>query len=110
MQECVRKPNYVYMFPGSKYQQRIDVGKCVGQCIDNPNSTLGKTPIYIACLFIIVINEFTVFVHVTLRHYLHCMSNILLWKQWYPHLPIYITIECVATRHRSAAFEGPNGK
>ena len=40
MQECVRKPNYVYMFPGSKYQQRIDVGKCVGQCV--ANSTLGK--------------------------------------------------------------------
>lgn len=32
---CVRKPSYLYMFPGSKYQQRVDVGKCVGQCSEN---------------------------------------------------------------------------
>lgn len=30
--DCVRKPNILYMFPQSKYQTRVDLGKCTGNC------------------------------------------------------------------------------
>lgn len=29
---CTRKPSYIYFFPNSKYQARIDIGKCIGIC------------------------------------------------------------------------------
>jgi len=36
--DCERKPDYVFMFTGSKYQKRVDVGKCAGKC-----KSAGKT-------------------------------------------------------------------
>lgn len=105
MQECVRKPNYVYMFSGSKYQKRIDVGKCVGQCVQSPNSTLGKWTVLLAS-FILVI-KCTAFVHGyihTCHNYLYLCGNKL-----YAHFSYLPHAECVATRHKSIAIEGPNG-
>ena len=32
MQDCKRKADYVYIFPYSKYETKVDVGICVGQC------------------------------------------------------------------------------
>ena len=29
---CVRRPNNIYFFPDSKYQTKVDIGKCVGGC------------------------------------------------------------------------------
>lgn len=43
LKSCVRKPNYVFLFTGSKYQEKVDVGKCVGQCADDMNGSLSIT-------------------------------------------------------------------
>ena len=100
MQECVRKPNYVYMFPGSKYQQRIDVGKCVGQCTDN--SSLGKANSHytnsLFTLLSVLVYKHTTHVRTEPKPCIHL------------HVPIYPTTECVASRVRYAAINGPNGK
>ena len=40
---CERKPRYTYYFPGSKYQSRIDVGKCVGNCNGKFTARTSKT-------------------------------------------------------------------
>ena len=29
---CERRPNNIYFFPDSKYQTKVDIGKCVGGC------------------------------------------------------------------------------
>ena len=32
LSSCERRPNNVYFFPDSKYQTKVDIGKCVGSC------------------------------------------------------------------------------
>lgn len=37
---CERKPNITYLFPNSKYQARVDVGKCAGNCVSEYSTSV----------------------------------------------------------------------
>ena len=46
MQDCKRKANYVYMFPYSEYETKVDVGICVGQCGNRTGISMEKLSIH----------------------------------------------------------------
>jgi hypothetical protein len=48
-QNCQRKPNRFYVFPNSKYHQKIDVGKCSGVCSEEGSASDMTTPTSLTC-------------------------------------------------------------